>query len=1846
MKCQNIWRVAAVLFALHLSLLTIPAGAQDFDPTLPGNPGANNWDKASGYLIVDDFQPGQLELALNRAIGSYTHKDEIISLTVAGQMNGNEVWSGGAFPNMVILDLSRTTGMTEIGRYSYENTKLESVLLPHTVEKIGFRAFYNTPLTSFSIYAMTPPTLENEVFKNVPEGLVVYVPAAAIPLYSEAEGWKDYTILPIQEDIRNLTVALPEGTVGADYAQMWLELTNTKSGQRLHYVMTDRQAYTFPNIIRQTEWNVTLRNERGDVFGQINKVAMGDEDVTVTFAKLTKPLGVTLKVTTPDGQDVTSQVQATWTDAAGNYVGQGTKLTGLPEGMNLVCSMSLSQDLTMTYAQPYPIDFELNALNKSLTSHLLPLTSTSLTGRVKDAQTGLPIEGAAVSASQTFGGRYTKTVSATTAADGSYKLEVACVPTTLGITAADYVSQTVTCGEMLEESSQTVMGDVRLRPVTGATITLGFTYTPCPEGDEQPKAENYYADWQNVDYTLYNVTRAKPVSQFHVQYPQIVLMEEVADGDVLSLRATSRSNGFMPVETEVTIADQQAKATIAVSELGKLRATFAKTGNATVTGSLYDGTGRLLTTADYVDANLTFNGLQDGTYTLVTMGKSQLFNTIYELTQLPQTKLVEGTDYVTEQVRVVSGRVTQVNMAEVPTLDESKLYYTGEGTSFTVNKPSIVVGNYLTLTARLDFQPDYAEQVSQVEVAFDLPEGCQFVENSVMVGNATSAYTLNGRRLTVPLTNYWERVRFCVVPTVGGDYSPNAFAQFTLDGAAILQPIGTATFTANDLSIVVPSTVNSASINVSGQAIGASSVNIYDGDVLIGQTHSRADGSWSATCQLNQPANLSRHFIYAKMTTSHGFELTSETGECVHDKEAIQVKKVNMYHYNQEIGFDFLNPSEKEEKYTVAQYDRNFTFTVDFTANDTALIDNVVVFAEGADGNHYPFDAAYDEKQGLWVATGQLGNSELPVNVSVDYTLKTPVKMDISLVKQLFNDTTDFDEDVDFSRRADALMAEIDAFDEKDLAERYGDLLSRWMALNEELYSEDDLRELQQFKDSVDRLSEAEIEALLDQSLERDFPDDFELGGSTDYNRYYDFTAGDYHYIYRSCEGMTAKDIPTDFMTIPTTDDHDVYVYNSTNRIAYIDLVNDIYYEVTHTPAAQARRRVDGENIEVAWSYESAIIDHGIIKKAMIESGKRATDANLQLQRELYLAAKAKGKNYRLWAKHIRKAKQLDKTFNRCYKLTKRLSKVGKVAKFAPFVDAGINAYHAYDKISTVSEITKTTIDCKSKAVQDSIKAYESDARWMKAEAVGYHTANFAVGTGAGAAIAALGVACPVSLFFTVPAACLVNFIADSWYDTRFERKTDELRKRYEKLKRDCEEKEKQKKKKSKKGGKYRSGNRNKKFYIDPSGYVYEAVHSNRLEGVTATIYYKETVEDMYGDLSENIVKWDAAEYAQENPLFTDQDGCYQWDVPQGLWQVVFEKPGYETTQSEWLPVPPPQLDVNIGMRQQVQPVVSNARAYEQAVTVEFDKYMMTDLLTPENIRVADDNGTPVEGTILLLNEEESCASKVRFEAVKPFSGKEVALTVSNRVKSYAGIRMQDDFCQTFVVEQELRQLLCDSVVSVDYGQTATMAVTVLPVSASAGKTLRVSSSSPMIVGIGSESIVLNEQGSALITLDGRLPGTSTVRFTVDGSDLTATTTVNVVEQLFQVTATPTASIASGAVVDAGTKVTLSCQTEGATIWYTLDGSCPCDETAARLVYDSTPITLDRSVTIRTMAAAPGMDESQVASFIYTVLVPEGMGNTPTAASGNNLRYNLGGHRVDQTYKGVVITDGQTVITK
>ena len=114
-------------------------------------------------------------------------------------------------------------------------------------------------------------------------------------------------------------------------------------------------------------------------------------------------------------------------------------------------------------------------------------------------------------------------------------------------------------------------------------------------------------------------------------------------------------------------------------------------------------------------------------------------------------------------------------------------------------------------------------------------------------------------------------------------------------------------------------------------------------------------------------------------------------------------------------------------------------------------------------------------------------------------------------------------------------------------------------------------------------------------------------------------------------------------------------------------------------------------------------------------------------------------------------------------------------------------------------------------------------------------------------------------------------------------------------------------------------------WHIDPSGFVYDAETWVRLPGVKTTAFYipvpdKDDIGDFWSippSESEEGTLWNAAEYSVENPLYTDEEGRYAWDVPEGWWRVKYEKEGYITAWSDWLPVPPPQTEVNVGLQSQ-----------------------------------------------------------------------------------------------------------------------------------------------------------------------------------------------------------------------------------------------------------------------------------------------------------------------------------------
>lgn len=1847
------WRVGDSIVGSNSRLdFTMPeqglriVGHFDYNPSSPGSPHKNHWNPLTGEVIVTDFTTGWLSDAVSEVIGGSSHRGEVLSITVAGRINDKDFGIANTYTNCSLLDLSRTTGVTAVPSYAFDHTNLESVYLPATVERIGAGAFEDcSQLASVTVYALTPPVLESNVFRNVPDGLVAYVPAGVIALYQEADGWKDLTLLPIQRDIRNLTVQLPTSAVAADYALMQLELTNTKSGQRLHYVMGDKTAYTFNNIIIGTTWNVAVRNARGDVFGQIDDVEVNDEDVTVTFSSLAKPHDVTLKVLAGKGADVSAQVETAWLDAEGNHLATGNTLNGMPAGEQVMCRITLPQRLAMTHHAPPVITHTVTDGDNAVVCRLDTIAALAITGRVTDARTGQPIGGATVSASQTYGGKYDRTVNGTTAADGTFAIAAHRVPTGITVAATDYVSQSLTCDTTAIDAIL-ALGDLTLEAITGATVNISFTYTPCHAGDVEAEVQDWYDDYGNVDYTLRDTTAGRDITQFSVQYPKIVLLEDVADGHVLRLTATSRKGAFAPVNATASLSGQKATATFHLVEPGQIAATFAANDNAAVVGTLYDAEGKLVNTAAYGnEATLTFSNLADGCYTLVTMGKSTLFNTVYDLAQLPVTGLKAGVDYACDTVTVNAGLISAVSIDRVPTLDESKLYYTGDGTSFTSNKTSIVVGNYLTLTGRIDFKPAYATRVSDVQLTVSLPEACSFVENSVMVGNSTATYTLHNGQLTIPLgSRYTDRVRFCVVPTAGGDYAPSALVQFALDDSTMTQPIGAAAYTARDLSISVPSTVAKTTIPVSGTAQAMSQIDIYDADVLIGHTTALANGSWATTCELTDAYNLSQHPIHAVATTKQGLQLNTEQMTCTYDRDAIQVSKVTMIYNNgwnhkeYRVVYDYQKPTGSPSRYDFYSNKDPFTFMIDFTDNDTTKVSDVVLYVKTSDGKWRGLETAFNDKLVSWVAYGTFTSNSLPVNVSVDYNTKVKSVLSAELFDAAINSYNTYRQA--FSENVNEIDSLISQLSEEWNNNNYEDILSiKTQLLNISGLSLTSL-EPQEYA-YVDLVSYLE-------ELENEPNDSISFVASKLFNQTYEEICELSQNIeISSCDSLTIEQLLAEGYEVFEKDDATyVYFLATDSVLKCADFENNLFYVVNiedeMNEDSQMSLRLFAsahDSFETRMRKLAQQIQNGFDKlrgylgtfAGLIEDLERKLDfRNGQLantidqldNRIAYLERKLSStgltpdefralERYRnLYAKRFKEACLNTKLLSWIERINAAEIRAGKIGiKGMKVGRLGGGLFAAFDIFMIVPEMLED--------IENVISTYHKIPRpcegdQAQANLLSNEVVTMGIGAGVYYAAQLVSDAAQIALAITGAAAALpsggtslsavaialglaaANIAATIVYERNFDKMLAQVSSEIDKL--DCTPEPDPDPEPDP------SPEPDSEPSLDPSGYVYEGVASNRLEGVKATCFYKETVEDMYGDPHENIVLWDATEHGQENPLFTDAMGMYRWDVPVGLWQVKFEKAGYETAYSEWLPVPPPQLDVNIAMRQMTQPTVLMAHAFQNAVELEFDKYMMAETLTTDNIIVTQ-NGTAVSGTVSLLNAESEgdgrYASRVRFNAAKPFEAEQVTLTVSSRVKSYAGLRMDGDFQQTFDVELEVSTIEADSITLVPYGGQRTLTVTVLPAAASAGKTLNVRSSSTVIASVDGESHTIDDHGQVTVTVTGELPGAATLLYSLDGYDLTAATIVNVVSEDQLVCAAPTASVASGSTVDKGTKVELSCSTPNATIYYTLDGSCPCEDSESRLTYDGTPIVIDHSLTIKAMAVAPGLLESDVVELTY-----------------------------------------------
>lgn len=1554
----------------------------------------------------------------------------------------------------------------------------------------------------------------------------------------------------------NLEISFAESINLENYQNSIIYLKNCDTDKTSSITLNNNTLYTFSGLTAENTYKAFIKNKYDAELGSIDNVLIKAGDNKVQFSNLNQLNDIKVKVVDENGADLSDKIKVKWFSETDTFISFGTTISQVPSGSNLKYQVLLPEDLQRRYHNPELQQVENIESNKEIVYNLQPYPEIEIKGIVKNNSDNSILANATVSVVQDFGDGYSNTIQGKTDNDGVFSISAVNTTSTIYASSYGYVDKII---EIESFNNQVNEYEIKLDEISGAVLTLDMKYTYSTSNGTTVIVDENYINYENLSFEVYNKTQNKTISNYQLQFPEIVIFDELNENDEIEVTATSSINEFSPSSASGQL-DTELKTNISLNftQKGSFRGKCVNTTNSLYVSLVFNQAGELIDKYNYnFQGTVSSSELPDGQYTVVSMVSSEYFNNFNLLNQFSDMGLTEGKDYIASAINIETGIITNFTVDQIPELNENEFRYTNEFTSFSINKSSVTAGSFLAVRGFVQFKEVFADRVSDVHLIVELPEKCDYVSGSMIRGGfLCSDYTRAGNTFNIPLNNLHEIVKFCFIPTQGGIINAHASIEFSLNGQQIKQPIGSAQVDVTDLDIRVPSRTAQNNVTVSGNARPNANVTLFDSNIIVGKTQANANGIWQIPLAIDDEFDFSIHDIYAKVETHSNIKVNTLTKQLVYDKNCIEVSKVTMINTAHPAGtlntceyttvFDFLNPSDKAPIYWYWPKYPTFTFLVEFTNNNPDLVSDVVINVETSSGNIIPVKAVFDASKQMWVGIKDFQSGSLPVNVDVQY-----------------NKSSKYDPIKDFSS-TDIIysLTNLEEF-KNDLVEndfihiKQNQQSSNTYTLN---YLNEEIKITYEDFDNLN-----ETPQIIDQS--------------------------------KILEGSGTPDDP--FI---------LHISNSKiKNTGHNNLQNDQVAKYLETAADFSG--------DINAFVSTVNLGNDIISEIRIEKIQHN-----KVIRKLKYRIKGSGKALSMLTEN------------------QRLYKLGKNTK--AFLDS--DGFGIFSNIIDGANMI-------SVASEQNYKLYNlgERLRWLKLECVDTYNVNDElkerldriqlcsnVLTGSNACLFAAGFGEGVGTLLVSISSAVVN---------HFTNNEELIREKIYGLDKDIEYWESVCKPKPDKD-KHRGSPAD--YVMDPSGYTYEAVSSNRLQGVTTTLFHKTTEEDMYGNQQENVVVWNSEAYGQTNPLITDENGMYAWDVPEGLWQVIYEKDGYETMYSDWLPVPPPQLEVNIGLSHGVSPTVLSATGYTDAIEIEFDNYMQVTELVSANFEIIKD-GALLANDIILKNQEENpknktetFASKIKLELNKQLSnGDKVLLCISKNVKSYCGIKMENDYETEIIIQLRANKIEAPDQISLSNNSTVPITVKVLPKEASAGKKVKASSISPSIATVN-EEMILDETGSATFNICANLPGSSHIQFVYDDNELQAETSVNVempIEQLRQ----PTVSIPSGTTVDQNTTVILSSNTTGATIYYTTDGSNPTTSNT-RVLYQGA-IAINNNIQIKAVVEKAGMLTSNVATFLYNIVVK----NELEVAICSNENYLFAGEEINLagTYSDTIQTfDGQDSI--
>ena len=180
---------------LDFGLLTINGNGRMADYDDPSEAPWWSYSKSIVHLIVEDgithiSQAGfqympyleSAEIAETvTSIGDYAFYGSMLNKVIPTN------WTGDIDANLL------PNGLLTIGYYAFAETKLENIILPTTLERIGAAAFaYNDQLLEVANLATVPPAMERAVFYDCNKLWAIHVPDDQVEAYAAADGWATY----------------------------------------------------------------------------------------------------------------------------------------------------------------------------------------------------------------------------------------------------------------------------------------------------------------------------------------------------------------------------------------------------------------------------------------------------------------------------------------------------------------------------------------------------------------------------------------------------------------------------------------------------------------------------------------------------------------------------------------------------------------------------------------------------------------------------------------------------------------------------------------------------------------------------------------------------------------------------------------------------------------------------------------------------------------------------------------------------------------------------------------------------------------------------------------------------------------------------------------------------------------------------------------------------------------------------------------------------------------------------------------------------------------------------------------------------------------------------------------------------------------------------------------------------------------------------------------------------------------------------------------------------------------------------------------------------------------------